>query len=133
MQLRILVADDLKDNADSLAALLREHEYEVHTVYSGGEAVVAAAAIRPDVALLDIAMPGLDGYEVCRCIRAQKWGRRMMIVAQTAWGRDIDLDQAMSAGFDMHMQKPVNTQALLAHLGRMRHSRSTDERRHDTG
>ena len=124
MQLRILIADDLKDSADSLAVLLREHGREVHTTYNGGDAVVAAAAVRPDVALLDIAMPHLDGYEVCRCIRAQTWGRKMFIVAQTAWGREMDLDRARSAGFDMHMQKPVNTEALLKHLDQFRRSES---------
>jgi CheY-like chemotaxis protein len=124
MRLRILVADDLQDNADSLAVLLREHGHEVRTVHNGGDAVVAAAAMRPHVALLDIAMPGLDGYEVCRCLRAQNWGRKMFIVAQTAWGREMDLDRARSAGFDMHMQKPVNTEALLMHLEKFRRSES---------
>jgi CheY-like chemotaxis protein len=114
--LKVLVADDSRDGADSLSLLLRAHGCEVYTVYDGGAAIVAAAAMRPDVAILDIEMPGLSGYEACRCIRAQRWGRDMLIVAHTAWSRDSDLMRAMSAGFDMHMQKPINVDALLKHL-----------------
>ena len=113
---KVLIADDSRDGADSLAVLLRAHGYEVHCAYDGGAALVAAAALHPEVILLDIEMPGLDGYEACRGIRAQHWGRHILMVAHTAWGREADLARAMSAGFDMHMQKPLRIDALLRHL-----------------
>jgi CheY-like chemotaxis protein len=113
---RVLIADDSRDGADSLAALLRAHGYEVHCAYDGGTALVSAAAIRPEVILLDIEMPGLDGYEACRGIRAQRWGKHILMVAHTAWGRESDITRAMSAGFDMHMVKPLRFDALLKHL-----------------
>lgn len=108
--------DDCRDGADALAALLRGQGYEVHCAYDGGAAVVTAAAIHPEVILLDIEMPGLNGHEACRCIRAQTWGRHTLMVAHTAWGREADLSRAMSAGFDIHMQKPLRLETLLEHL-----------------
>jgi CheY-like chemotaxis protein len=116
MSLRILVADDLADSADSLALILRAVGHEVHTVYDGVEALKEAARFLPDAVLLDLGMPRMDGIDVCKCIRAQPWGRTMLIVAQTGWGRDADIRRTHEAGFDMHITKPINFEELLSKL-----------------
>jgi PAS domain S-box-containing protein len=85
---RVLVADDLRDAADSLALVLQLMGHEVRTAYDGEQAVAAAAAFRPDVALLDLGMPKVNGYDACRRIREQPWGRHMRLVAVTGWGQD---------------------------------------------
>jgi PAS domain S-box-containing protein len=114
--LRILVADDNRDSAESLALLLRVTGYEVETAHDGLEAVKAAARRRPDVVLLDIGMPKLDGYAACRCMRAQTWGKDMAIFALTGWGQDEDRRRSTAAGFDGHLVKPVEPAALLGLL-----------------
>lgn len=111
--LRILVVDDNRDNADSLAAMLRIMGNETRTAYDGDEALRAAEEFRPRVVLLDIGLPKLSGYEVCRRIREQPWGRRMVLIAVTGWGQDDDKRRAEAAGFDRHMVKPVKPQALM--------------------
>jgi PAS domain S-box-containing protein len=110
--LRILIADDNVDAVDSLALLLRMGGHEVHAVYDGEAALAAAAKLRPQVALLDIGMPGATGYEVARRIRQQPWGRRMLLVALTGWGQDADKRSAEQAGFDAHLVKPVPLEAV---------------------
>jgi CheY-like chemotaxis protein len=114
--LRILVVDDNPDVADSLAMLLRAIGYAVTTAQDGLEAVEAAARERPDLVLLDLGMPRLDGYGACRRIRAQPWGRDMRIVALTGWGQEDDRRRIMEAGFDVHLVKPVELPVLLALL-----------------
>ncbi len=104
---RILVADDNRDAADSLALMLRLAGHEVHAVHDGQEAVEAAAWFRPDVAVLDIGMPRLNGYEACRRIREQPGGRGLVMVALTGWGQEEDKRRAIQAGFDHHLTKPV--------------------------
>ena len=116
---RILVADDNIDAADSLALMLRMMGNEVRTVHDGAQAVDEAEAFRPDLALLDIGMPRISGYDVARRIRAQRWGARMVLVALTGWGQDEDKRLAREAGFDHHYTKPVspaNLEKLLAEL-----------------
>jgi PAS domain S-box-containing protein len=114
---RIVVADDNRDAADSLAMLLRIAGNEVRTAYDGRRAVEEAEAFRPDVALLDIGMPGLNGYEAARRIRGQSWGREMMLVALTGWGQEEDKRRAADAGFNAHLVKPVDPAALERLLG----------------
>ena len=109
---RVLIADDLRDSADSLALLLRLMGHEVRTAYDGEEAVAAAAAFRPDVALLDLGMPKATGYEACRRIRQHPWGRRACLVALTGWGQGEDRRRTAAAGFDHHLVKPVDPAAL---------------------
>jgi CheY-like chemotaxis protein len=109
---RILIADDNRDNADSLAMYLTIKGHDTSAVYDGEQAVAAAEAIRPDVVLLDIGMPKLDGYEVCRRIREQPWGRSALIVALTGWSPKQDEGRTEAAGFDRHMVKPVEPAAL---------------------
>ena len=114
---RVLVVDDNVDSADSLAALLEIMGCEVMTAYNGEDALTAAEAFQPTVMLLDIGMPRMTGYEVCRRAREQPWGRRLFVVAMTGWGRAEDRCRTKEAGFDHHLVKPVDTSALLALLG----------------
>lgn len=110
---RILIVDDNKDSAESLAMLLRLSGHETRLAYDGFEAVTIAKQFRPDVMLLDIGLPKLNGYDACREIRSQSWGRDILIVALTGWGQDTDRRKSKKAGFDEHMVKPVNHGALL--------------------
>ena len=112
---RVLVADDLKDCADSLALLVRSMGHEARAVYDGEQAVAVAAEFEPDVVLLDIGMPRLDGYDACRRILAHANGRRPLVVALTGWDEEQHRRRGEEAGFDRHLIKPVDA-ALLAEL-----------------
>ena len=105
---RILVADDNRDAAESMSTVLRLMGNEVRTVHDGLQAVEEAAAFRPDLVLLDIGMPRLNGYDAARRIRAERWGKSTLIVAMTGWGQDEDKRRASEAGFDRHFTKPVD-------------------------
>jgi PAS domain S-box-containing protein len=109
---RILVTDDNRDSANSLALLLKLGGHQVDTAYDGVEAVRKAEANRPEVILLDIGMPGMNGYDVCRSIRNEPWGKEIRIVALTGWGQDQDHRNTRDAGFDHHLVKPVTASAL---------------------
>jgi PAS domain S-box-containing protein len=110
---RILVADDNQDSANSLSILLRLGGHEVETVHDGLQAVEAAARSRPDAILLDIGMPGLNGYEAARRIREQPWGATLQLIALTGWGAADDRRKSQEAGFDVHLVKPVNYEELV--------------------
>jgi PAS domain S-box-containing protein len=110
---RILIVDDNRDAATSLATLLRLTGNETQTAYDGVEAVEAAAMFRPGVVLLDISLPKLNGYDACRRIRQQPGGKNMVLVALTGWGQDEDRRQSKEAGFDHHMVKPLDLGALM--------------------
>jgi PAS domain S-box-containing protein len=110
---RVLVVDDNEDVLQSLALMLQVHGNEVQTARDGVEAVEAAERFRPDLVLLDIGMPKLDGYGACRRIREQPWGKDLKIVALTGWGQDADRRETAAAGFDGHLVKPVAPEALL--------------------
>ncbi len=107
-RLRILVVDDHRDTAESLAMLLRQNGTEIHTAHDGEEAVEAAATLRPDAILLDIGLPKLNGYEACRQIRARLNGHKVLILALTGWGQEEDRRKSEEAGFDGHLVKPVD-------------------------
>jgi CheY-like chemotaxis protein len=109
---RILVVDDDHDSAESLAMLIQLMGHEVRAAHNGLAAVDLAEAFRPDLIVLDIGMPGLDGYEVCRRIRQHSWGRAAVIAALTGWSRDEDRDRSEQAGFDHFLVKPVDPKAL---------------------
>ena len=109
---RILVVDDNEDGADSLAEMLRIMGNDTQKAHDGLEAVAVAAAFRPDVILMDIGMPRLNGYEACRRIRELTWGKNVIIVAQTGWGQEDDKRKSQDAGFNFHMVKPVDPAAL---------------------
>jgi DNA-binding response OmpR family regulator len=93
--------------------LLDFHGHETHKTYDGVDAVAAAERLRPDAVLLDIGLPRLNGYEACRRIREQPWGKDMFLVALTGWGTVEDRERSRDAGFDTHMVKPVDYDELL--------------------
>jgi signal transduction histidine kinase len=110
--LRVLVADDNNDAADSLGMLLELIGADVHVVYSGTDALTAFATYRPAVVLLDIGMPGMDGYEVARRIRSLPRSEDVTLIALTGWGQEEDRQRSKSAGFDHHITKPPEFNAL---------------------
>lgn len=105
---RVLVADDNIDAATSLSMVLEILGYETRMAHDGVEALKAATEFRPDVALLDIGMPQINGYDVARHIRKQPWGQRMLLMAVTGWGQAEDKQRTLDAGFDHHLVKPVD-------------------------
>ena len=119
VQRRILVADDNPDARESLAALLALSGHEVYRAQDGSDALESAERHRPQVALLDIGMPLVNGYEVARKIRDQPWGRGMVLVALTGWGQASDRRQSQEAGFDSHLTKPVDPDVLAELLARV--------------
>jgi len=112
---RVLVADDNRDAADSLQRVLALYGHEVRVAYDGATALRIGQEFRPRVAVLDIAMPGSDGYQVAQAIRRQQ-GRDVTLVALTGWGQEADRRRAMESGFDHHLVKPVDPNALNALL-----------------
>ncbi len=109
---RIVVADDNVDAAEGLATLLRVLGYETRMAPDGQKALALAREFRPDVMVLDIAMPGLDGHELARAIRAEPGGRDMLLIAASGWGQAEDKQRSLDAGFDHHLVKPVEFEAL---------------------
>ncbi|HEY2590810.1 MAG TPA: response regulator [Steroidobacteraceae bacterium] len=114
---RLLIVDDNLDALDSLAALMEMSGHEVHMATDGESALVVAESCRPEVVLLDLGLPKLDGYEVARRLRESPWGRAAMIIALTGWGQDEDRRRTRESGFDSHMVKPLDLDALLRLLG----------------
>jgi len=96
--------------------LLRIMGYDIHTAYDGQQGFEVAKEFRPDVALLDIDLPKLDGYEVCRRIREQPWGKGVILIAATGWGHEEDRRRSNDVGFDRHLVKPVDSGALMRML-----------------
>jgi two-component system CheB/CheR fusion protein len=115
--LRILVVDDNVDAAESIAMLLSMDGHEVRSVHDAQRALNLAAEFRPDLVLLDIGLPGMDGYEVARRLRSRPESSRVRLVAVTGYGQQEDRDRAHDAGFDQHLVKPVEPEALNAVLG----------------
>jgi two-component system, chemotaxis family, CheB/CheR fusion protein len=110
--LRILVADDNHDNANSCAMLLQLSGHDVRIAYSGGAALEIAAEFRPQIALIDVRMPEMNGYDVARRMRAEKGGKDILLVAVTGLGQEADKRAAESAGFDHHLAKPYDLETL---------------------
>ena len=115
---RVLIADDNQDSAESLAMLLRMEGHEVLVVHDGPEALAAVAAFEPELALLDIGMPGLNGYEVAKKIREAAPTSPIMLIAVTGWGQHSDKARARASGFDHHFTKPVEPERLMELLRR---------------
>ena len=113
---RILVVDDNQDAATSLALLLEMTGHETFAAFDGQAALEAIERRRPDVVLLDIGLPRMSGFEVCRRVREQPWGNDMLIIALTGWGQADDRRKSQDAGFDGHLVKPVEFAALGALL-----------------
>lgn len=116
---RILVVEDNLDSAETLREVLALLGHEVLTAYDGLEAVTSAETFRPDLVLLDIGLPKLNGYDAARRIRKQPWGKGMVLVATTGWGQEDDRKRARDAGFDIHLTKPVRIESVQALLARM--------------
>jgi CheY-like chemotaxis protein len=110
-QVRVVVADDNRDAADSLQRILSLFGHEVRVAYDGPAAIRLAEEFRPRVAVLDIGMPGTNGYEVARALRERRIAP-ITLVALTGWGQESDRRLAMEAGFDYHLTKPVDPEAL---------------------
>jgi two-component system CheB/CheR fusion protein len=115
-RLRVLVADDNVDAAQLLAEFLRTEGHEVHMAYDGSAAIELARRVRPDVMVLDIGMPGANGYEVGQWTREQPWGAGATLVAVTGWGQEHDGNRAQRTCFDVRLVKPVDMKQLLGVL-----------------
>jgi PAS domain S-box-containing protein len=119
----ILIVDDNRDSADSLSMLLEITGSKTLVAHDGLEALNAAEKHRPQVMLLDIGLPKLDGHEVCRRIREQPWGKDIIMIALTGWGQDDDRRKSEEAGFNGHLVKPVDYDQLLELLGELTNGR----------
>ena len=113
---RVLVVDDNQDAADSLATLLDVLGYSVRIAYDGPDAIEAADEFQPEVALLDIGLPRLSGYDIARHVR-EKRGEEVLLVAITGWGQEDDRRKAREAGFDHHFTKPADFDVLIKLIG----------------
>jgi PAS domain S-box-containing protein len=116
--LRVLIADDNQDAAETLALLLGLEGHEVQTAHDGLSALRIAREFEPELALLDIGMPGLNGFELAAAIRRESWGPAARLIAVTGWGKDQDKQRSKEAGFDQHLTKPVDPDALMSLLYR---------------
>lgn len=109
---RVLVVDDNEDIVMTMRLLLTKLGHTVRVAYNGQQAMTEAEAFRPDVVLMDIGLPVMDGYEAARRLRQQPWGRGIKLVAITGWGQARDVALALEAGFDHHVVKPVDRKLL---------------------
>jgi len=123
---KTLVVDDNRDSADSMAAFLRLLGHEVQTANDGVEAIEAAERFQPDIILMDIGMPRLNGYDATRRIRQQPWGEEIVIIALTGWGQDADRQRSRNAQCDAHLVKPVSLSDLSRLLNSMPRRRSRE-------
>jgi CheY-like chemotaxis protein len=114
--MKVLVVDDSRDAAMSLSMLMRVVGHEVQTAYDGEEALDTADRFLPDVILLDLGMPKMDGLQACRHIRERSWGTEVVVIAVTGYGQLADQRRSHDAGFDVHLVKPVDPDLLLALL-----------------
>ncbi|HEY8924418.1 MAG TPA: PAS domain S-box protein [Polyangia bacterium] len=124
---RVLVVDDNLDGAESLAMLLELEGHEAHVAHDGLSAIAAAERLAPDAVLLDIGLPGMNGYEICRRLRETTWGKRLTIIALTGWGQEEDRRRSKAAGFDGHLVKPVDSELLLKLLADLGGPRASGE------
>jgi CheY-like chemotaxis protein len=113
---RVLVVDDNRDSAEAVALFLKLSGHDTHIAHDGLEAVEQTARLNPDIILLDIGLPKINGFEAARRIREQSNGKRPVLVALTGWGQDADRQRSRDAGFDAHMVKPVDPAALASLL-----------------
>jgi DNA-binding response OmpR family regulator len=117
---KILVVDDNHDSALSMAMMLSIMGHDTRTAHDGETAVSTAETFLPDVVLLDIGLPKLNGYEVAQRIREKAWGASMYLIAVTGWGQDEDRQRSTEVGLDLHMVKPVEPAALEKLLAELR-------------
>lgn len=114
---RVLVVDDNRPSAQSLAWVMEANGYEVKACFDGPSAVEAAHAFHPDVVLLDLGMPVMDGYEVCRRLREDETFAHTLVIAQTGWGGDAERRRTAAVGFNHHLTKPVDFTTLFQLIG----------------
>jgi CheY-like chemotaxis protein len=117
--MRILIADDNRDAAEALSQFLARTGHSIFLAYDGRQAIELANQLKPEVAVLDIGMPEIDGYEVARRLRAEAWSARLVLVAVTGWGQAHDKNEAFAAGFNHHFTKPIDPgrlESLLAEV-----------------
>ena len=119
---RIVIVDDNRDSADSLATLLQITGNQTYLAHDGIEAIEVIEKHRPEVVLLDIGLPKLNGHEVCRRVRKQPWGKDIVMIALTGWGQDEDRRKSEEAGFNGHLVKPVDYDKLLKLLSSLTNS-----------
>src|SRR5207248_5714106 len=117
---RILVVDDNADAADALAFMLRAAGHQVNTANDGLEALSISPAFKPEIVLLDLGMPNLNGYATAHRMREQPWGQDIVLVALTGWGQPKDRDRTSRAGFNAHLVKPVGVEELFGTLAQLR-------------
>lgn len=120
---RILVVDDLPDAATSLAVVCQLYGADARVARDGIEALAMGATFLPHVVLMDITMPKMNGYEAARRLRAESWGKSVVLIALTGWGRRTDIEAAERAGFDGHLLKPVDAEALVRLITQLRAQR----------
>jgi len=125
MSKRILVVDDNPYVADASARLIAICGYETKAVYNGNEAIEQCAAFKPDMVLMDIGMPELDGYEAATRIRHEQCNANVLLIAVTCWTQDQDKRRAYESGFNLHVPKPVSLTALYGLLNMLHHGHST--------
>ncbi|MEJ0008926.1 MAG: response regulator [Steroidobacteraceae bacterium] len=121
---RVLIVDDNRDGAQGLAMMLDLEGHEVRTAADGLEALGIAEEFHPQLVLLDIGMPGMDGYETARRLRSRPWARSLVLFAQTGWGQEDDKRRALTAGFDRHLVKPIDPEELNRLMGEVSKSLS---------
>ena len=109
---RVLLVDDNRDVVRAFARLVRALGHDVEVTFSGDEALVAAERFRPHVVLMDIGLPGLDGYQTATAMRSTPWGDSVTLIALSGWARDADRQRAHDAGFDRHCTKPIEPDLL---------------------
>lgn len=109
---RVLLVDDNRDAVEAMAMLLESLGHEVHVAYNGPDGLAQAEALRPEVVLLDIGMPGMSGYDVAGALRLQPWGKSLRLIALTGWGQSTDRARTAEAGFDHHLVKPIDFDSL---------------------
>jgi CheY-like chemotaxis protein len=108
----VLVVDDCRDAADSLALLLKQWGYQAEVAYDGPSALAAALARPPAAVLLEVGLPGMDGYEVARRLRGRPWTAGALLVALTGYGQEEDVRRCCESGFDLHLLKPIDPEEL---------------------
>ena len=114
----VMVVDDLEDAAETLALLVQMHGHRATVARTGEEALELAAKAPPDVVLLDLALPGLDGWEVARRLRGRSAGKRPLLIAVTGRGEEADRHRSAEAGIGLHLLKPVDPEELMGVLAR---------------
>ena len=123
---RVLVVDDLQASAETLMTLLEMEGFEVRMAHDGQEALQMAREFRPDVVLLDIGLPGMNGFEVAHGLRSQEESRDALLIALTGYGEAESRNRSAQAGFDFHMVKPADVNLLLSMLSDPRAARRAE-------